>query len=375
VDGIDPNEFECLYSPAKRRGPIPGRATGQTRKSSEVGLSQAHLGQQQNQMNMQGSANADWGNSGGGGQGQDQQQQQHQQMSGLDQHQQMAGLYGNGGGNGGGQGQSLAQLTGGAGGAMDALLHRQAMEQQGGNGMGGGGMGGGGVGGNNNSALQQFSLFQQLQQQQVGAVPNMNDESNHSNRETEEPSSRRVKMDSSANPKGPGIPWTITQHTHLLERGDPDGSRLRAYYKLSIDELYRLPPTPTDEEYCTRLNVPGMTPRMIPGSHLAALSAARFAEVALGAIVHNEVSLALELGNAVVHCLRESVQEAVQTHVMFEVAKAYFLLGVFRACRGDMSRYFKYRRVCMSYLAQLEVRFCSFISFITNCCVFLLVVF
>jgi hypothetical protein len=307
-----------LYSPAKRRGPIPGRATGQTRKSSEVGLSQAHLGQQQNQMNMQGSANADWGNSGG------QDQQQQQQQMGMDQHQQMAGLYGNGNG-GGGQGQSLA--LGGAGGAMDALLHRQAMEQQGGNGMGGG-MGGGQGGGNNASALQQFSLFQQLQQQQVGAVPNMNDESNHSNRETEEPSSRRVKMDNSANPKGPGIPWTITQHTHLLERGDPDGSRLRAYYKLSIDELYRLPPTPTDEEYCTRLNVPGMTPRMIPGSHLAALSAARFAEVALGAIVHNEVSLALELGNAVVHCLRESVQEAVQTHVMFEVAKAYFLLGV-----------------------------------------------
>jgi hypothetical protein len=304
-------------------------------------------------MNMQGSANADWGNQGGGGQGQDQQQQQQQQMlamGGLDHS--MSGMYGNGGG-GGGQGQSLSQLTGGAGGAMDALLHRQAMEQQqGGNGMGGGGQGGG----NNASALQQFSLFQQLQQQQVGAIPNMNDESNHSNHnETEEPSSRRVKMDSNANPKGPGIPWTITQHTHLLERGDPDGSRLRAYYKLSIDELYRLPPTPTDEEYCTRLNVPGMTPRMIPGSHLAALSAARFAEVALGAIVHNEVSLALELGNAVVHCLRESVQEAVQTQVMFEVAKAYFLLGVFRACRGDMSRYFKYRRVCMSYLAQLEV--------------------
>jgi hypothetical protein len=335
MDGIDPAECECLYSPAKRRGPIPGRATGQTRKSSEVGLSQAHLGQQQ-QQNMHGSANADWGDSGGRGQDQ---QMDHQ----------MAGMYGNG--NGGGV-QSMGQLTGGAGGAMDALLHRQAMEQ------GGSGMGGGS--GGNASALQQFSLFQQLQQQQVGAPNIMNDESNHSNHETEEPSSRRVKMDSSANPKGPGIPWTITQHTHLLERGDPDGSRLRAYYKLSIDELYRLPPTPTDEEYCTRLNVPGMTPRMIPGSHLAALSAARFAEVALGAIVHNEVSLALELGNAVVHCLRESVQEAVQPQVMFEVAKAYFLLGVFRACRGDMSRYFKYRRVCMSYLAQLEVSFCYF---------------
>jgi hypothetical protein len=287
---------------------------------------------------MQGSANADWGvhvGQGGGG-GQNQQDQQQQQ--------QMAGLYGNVNVNvNGNGGQSLGQL-GGAGGAMDALLQRQAMEQGGGR-------------GNNASALQQFSLYQQLQQQQAGA-PIMNDDSNHSNREAEEPSSRRVKLDASVNnPKQPGtgIPWTITQHTHLLERGDPDGSRLRAYYKLSIDELYRLPPTPTDEEYCTRLNVPGMIPRMIPGSHLAALSAARFAEVALGAIVHNEVSLALELGNAVVHCLRESVQETVQTHVMFEVAKAYFLLGVFRACRGDMSRYFKYRRVCMSYLAQLEV--------------------
>jgi hypothetical protein len=27
IDGIDPAEFECLYSPAKRRGPVPGRET------------------------------------------------------------------------------------------------------------------------------------------------------------------------------------------------------------------------------------------------------------------------------------------------------------------------------------------------------------
>ena len=106
-----------------------------------------------------------------------------------------------------------------------------------------------------------------------------------------------------------------------------------------------------------RLNIPGMTPRMIPGTHLAALSAARFAEVALGAIVHNEVSLAMELCNAVVHCLRESVQEPVQPPYMFEVARSYFLLGVFRAFRGDMVRYFKYRRVCLTYVSKLEVRF------------------
>ena len=35
----------------------------------------------------------------------------------------------------------------------------------------------------------------------------------------------------------------------------------------------------------------------------------------------------------------------------------YFLLGIFWAFRGDMSRYFKYRRVCMSYLTKIEVGF------------------
>ena len=124
------------------------------------------------------------------------------------------------------------------------------------------------------------------------------------------------------------------------------------YFNLSINELYQFPPTPSDQDYC---RAHGLT--MLTGPHLAALSAARFAEVALGALVHNEVSLAMELCNAVVHCLRESVQSPVQKAYMFIVAKAYFLLGVFRAFRGDMDRYFKYRRVCMTYLGKLEVSF------------------
>ena len=152
-----------------------------------------------------------------------------------------------------------------------------------------------------------------------------------------------------------GVPKTIAAHTHLLELTDPDGSRLRAYYRLSVDEVFGFPPTPTDEEYITRLNVPGMTPDMIPGTHLAALSAARFAEVALGAIVHNETTLAMELCNAVVHCLKESVQYPVKSPYMFEVAKSYFLLAVFRSFRGDMVRYFKYRRVCLTYVSKLDV--------------------
>jgi hypothetical protein len=236
---------------------------------------------------------------------------------------------------------------GGMGGtqSMEELQLRQMMLQN----MGGGApavmdQGGGFLDSQQAAIQQQLNLIQQLQAQQ-----GMND------RESEQPA-RRMKLEPKPTDRdSSGVPRTIAAHTHLLELSDPDGSRLRSYYRLSVDELFCFPPTPTDEEYCMRLNIPGMTPRMIPGTHLAALSAARFAEVALGAIVHNEVSLAMELCNAVVHCLRESVQEPVQPPYMFEVARSYFLLGVFRAFRGDMVRYFKYRRVCMTYISKLEV--------------------
>jgi len=202
------------------------------------------------------------------------------------------------------------------------------------------------------SMLQQQMQHNQIHQQQGGNQQ----ATNISNMDgTLEPSARRIKKTVQPGAQQPGIPRTIMSHTHLLDRSDPDGARLQAFYKMSIDELFRLPPTPTDEEYCARLNVPGLTPQMIPGVHLAALSASRFAEISLGALVHNEIGLAMELCNAVVHCLRESVQEPVEMPVMFEVAKAYFLLGVFRAYRGDMDRYFKYRRVCLTYLSKLEV--------------------
>jgi hypothetical protein len=151
------------------------------------------------------------------------------------------------------------------------------------------------------------------------------------------------------------LPLTIMAHTHLIDRDDPEGCRLRAYYKVSMDELFRLPSTPSDEEFGV-----GMAGSGGPGGggrHLAALSATCFAETAIGALVHNQLGLAMELCNAVVHCLRESIQEkTMDRHVMAEVAKAYFLLGVFRAFRGDMPRYFKYRRVCLTYLSKLEVR-------------------
>lgn len=293
-EGVNPDLFECIYSPAKRRGPVPGRAGGTTRKASEAFGRPMGTG-------MEG----DWQGSSGLGGVQSMEELQLRQMM-LQNMGASAVIPGLGG----------LDPTGGA-----FLDSQQAAIQQ------------------------QLNLIQQLQAQQ-----NMSER----NQEGEQPA-RRIKLDKQANTDSNGVPRTIAAHTHLLELSDPDGSRLRAYYRLSVDEIFGFPPTPTDEEYCMRLNIPGMTPRMIPGTHLAALSAARFAEVALGAIVHNEVALGMELCNAVVHCLRESVQEPVQPPYMFEVARSYFLLGVFRAFRGDMVRYFKYRRVCLTYISKLDV--------------------
>jgi hypothetical protein len=331
--------FECVYSPAKRRGPIPGRAAGQARKASEMRIQQMVSGgggQSEHQPMTQPSAPSSTSTNFLLQQQQQQQQQLAQQNAALLAAQQptLSGTQSLGSVD---QAQLAALLGQGVAGTNPAgfsASNAATIQQQ-------------------IAALQQQMQQQQQQQQQKQqqSAPGPGDLG------MEEPSSRRVKLDASAQPQqeGSGIPRTILSHTHLLERSDPEGARLRAFYRLSVDELFRLPPTPTDEEYCARLNIPSVSPSMIPGSHLAALSAVRFAEAALGAIVHNEVSLAMELCNAVVHCLRESVQEPVQTPILFEVAKAYFLLGVFRAFRGDMPRYFKYRRVCMTYLSKLEV--------------------
>lgn len=293
IEGVDVNLFECIYSPAKRRGPVPGRS-GQARKASEA------FGRP-----MGNGMEGEWQGSVG--------------MPGVQ--------------------------------SMEELQLRQLMLQNIGAGPAAQGLGALDTSGNGFLDTQQVAIQQQLNLiQQLQAQQSL---SERGGQEGEQPA-RRIKLEKQPNTDSNGVPRTIASHTHLLELSDPDGSRLRAYYRLSVDELFGFPPTPTDEEYCMRLNIPGMTPRMIPGTHLAALSAARFAEVALGAIVHNEVALGMELCNAVVHCLRESVQEPVQPPYMFEVARSYFLLGVFRAFRGDMIRYFKYRRVCLTYISKLD---------------------
>jgi hypothetical protein len=297
VAGIDAAEIGCIYSPAKRRGPVPGKS-GQPRKAGE--------------------AFAQVNNSAGGANGGDitmdvdwnQQQQQHQSPMVASSSADMA--------------QQVQQMLGTASGRM--------------------------------------TLIQKLQQQVMGTsgtgdIPVHQDDSDEGHHRGQ----RLRREPGTADASEPGsVPKTIASHTHLLEGSDVDGNRLRAYYRLSIDELYRLPLTPADDEYCAKYNAsnPGsavMTPTTIPGPHLAALSASRFAEVALGAVVHQEISLAIELCNAVVHCLRECLSEPVQDSYMYEVTRAHFLLGVFRAYRGDMERYFKYRRVAMTYAANLPV--------------------
>lgn len=327
IDGIDVNDFDCRYSPAKRRGPVPGRS-GQSRKANEA-FGQVTDGAGFDAMGSGSSLQV--GMSGMGG------------MGGISSVQSMEELQ---------LRQIMLQANMGAShqglGALDQGASFLDTQQ--------------------NAIQHQINLIQQLQAQQnlegraaaLAAASAAVDMEPPTRRQKTEPNNSNNHIinnnsgDSSSNRDANGVPRTIAAHTHLLELSDPDGSRLRAYYRLSVDELFGFPPTPTDEEYCMRLNFPGMTPRMIPGTHLAALSAARFAEVALGAVVHNEVALGMELCNAVVHCLRESVQEPVQPPYMFEVARSYFLLGVFRAFRGDMVRYFKYRRVCLTYISKLE---------------------
>jgi len=379
TEAIDLFEFECLYSPAKRRGPVPGRA-GQTRKASEAFGQPTGIPPYGTDWTSQGTAisvanGASMPGIGGphssGGMipAQSLKEIQLRQMMTLQNS--MTG--GSAGGNvvpgiGGGPGGSRAHGPVGMGALgshhqQDTYFDSQQVAIQ-----------------------QQLNIIQQMQaQQMVGersgvrrpqGVLGIDTSGSTSDGlpSTETQAARRMKLGHQHLPKSHpqqqqqqdqpqsngvgtdsnGVPKTIAAHTHLLELSDPDGSRLRAYYRLSVDEVFGFPPTPTDEEYCSRLNIPGMTPRMIPGTHLAALSAARFAEVSLGAIVHNEISLAMELCNAVVHCLKESVQEPVQPPYMFEVARSYFLLAVFRAFRGDMVRYFKYRRVCLTYVSKLE---------------------
>ena len=167
------------------------------------------------------------------------------------------------------------------------------------------------------------------------------------------PSKRQHRMESNNNNEG--LHQSILKHLPLLDKCNPDGSILRSYYELSINDVLNLPPIPSDDEYCDRLhkrNLYDYTPNNLPTYDQSVLRAARFAELALGALSNDQTPLALELSNASVLCMRNCGDEPVDTSCMYEVARAYLLHGIFRSFRGDFVRYFKYRRVCMAHVGQ-----------------------
>lgn len=143
-------------------------------------------------------------------------------------------------------------------------------------------------------------------------------------------------------------------HLPLLQPNNASGAILRSYYELSTNDVLNLPPIPTDEDYCARLNIDY---NLLPTFDKSALQAARFSELALGALANNQIPLALELSNSSVMCLRNcvSTDESTHTSSLYNVARAYLLHGIFRSFRGDMVRYFKYRRVCMAHITQMNV--------------------
>jgi len=368
IEGIDISCFECVYSPAKRRGPVPGKM-GQVRKASEA-LQTTSPYDVGSATNGTSAAAAGFGAGGigatpgldgvGGAYGADEQQQQ--QLLALQQQRQMmlaaagtgnANLLGLGGALGAGGAAAAAEIPGifesaGLSQQQQAIqqqlnyLQQLHVQQQQLSVMGGGG------GGNAPTAAMDTTTTTS-----ASSVPLQSSQT-----AAQEPVAQRQKSRgpvSAAAELEDKKATTVLKNTALLDRDSAYGNRLRSYYHLSVDELFGLPHIPSDEEYAESLNVAGMTGKVLPQSHKSALQAARFAEIALGALVHNEVTLAMELSNASVSCLKQCIiTDTANRTFLFEVARAYFLLGCFRAFRGDMERYLKYRRVCMQHVSQIE---------------------
>lgn len=160
---------------------------------------------------------------------------------------------------------------------------------------------------------------------------------------------------------------SIARHISLLQPSSTDGALLRSIYELTTNGVLTLPPIPTDEEYCERLSLPPGSnhnnPNKLPTFDLSALRAARFAELSLGALANEQASLAMELSNASTICLRDCVDKPAHTSCLYELTRAYLLLGIFRSLRGDMVRYFKYRRVCLMQISKLDVSILQVVNF------------
>ena len=405
IEGIDISCFECVYSPAKRRGPVPGRAS-QSRKHSALEPSppqagskmqfaaggtsslSAHQLTNSNVLGLNGlTSGAGAASSAASGlvdgshlYGSEQTGMLHQ----LEKQQLSEYLMKSNPGNpfsGANEAiddpvvlmaqqrqlmlQAQSQLNGFNLGGFGSVGDVSGIGLFGTAGAVGGSLGSGGLYGANGSSAgdlgaNQQQLFQSQQQQfqRNQSIDTSSSQTHLQNQQSQSgsmdgPAVQRVKLDTNG-VMTKATPKYVTMYSSLLSLSDTDGNLLRSYYAMSLNELFCLPTIPTNEEYCAKLAIP-ITPSQLPRSDLAALQAARFSEIALGAQANNQVSLALELSNATVLCLRECVEEPVHPSCMYDVARAYFLHGVLRSLRGDFDRYFKYRRICMTHLKQLNV--------------------
>lgn len=157
----------------------------------------------------------------------------------------------------------------------------------------------------------------------------------------------------------------IQKYLPLLHPANQPGMHLRACYTLAFGGLLGLPPIPTDEEYCRRFG-PSLDPIQLPQFDVAALRAARFAELAMGALTkikHGELTLLVALTNASVLCLQNCANEKVHPSLILDLARAYFFHAIIRSYLDDMKRYFEYRKICLRQLTQLDVSLISAVSF------------
>ena len=143
---------------------------------------------------------------------------------------------------------------------------------------------------------------------------------------------------------------TVLELLPILGVGNPRGRRFRASYALSFGSMFQLPHILTTEELCRQ---PYST--TMAKYDVACLQAAQFAELAIGAMVSDELSTMFQLINASVLCLQDSVKEPIHFRCRFELARAFFLHSILRCYNGDMEGCFKYRRAAMNTLAKLSV--------------------
>ena len=207
--------------------------------------------------------------------------------------------------------------------------------------------------GSNTASGNNISGNQLLQAQQLQAISQANKDKMQ---EQGGNSNQRMKFTTSEAREEKSTPKYIEKYEPLLSLSNPQGNMLRSYYETSVNELFRLPQIPTNEDFCFKLSSPTLTNlSTLSRGDAFTLKAGRFAELALGAQANNQVSLALELSNATVVCLRESIAEPSHPSCAYDKAKAYFLHAVLRSFRGDFERYFKYRRICLTHMNQVQV--------------------